>query len=74
MRTIGQSLKILVVFDTRPESIKIAPIVDRLKCSKARRACLRNLTAQHRERLDQIRWLFDIVPEVDLDIVKLGRT
>ncbi len=62
--------KILVVFGTRPEAIKMAPVVLELKESLDVRVCV---TAQHREMLDQVLDLFDISPDYDLDIMKPGQ-
>ncbi len=65
---------VLVVFGTRPEAIKMAPVVAALR---ARDDVLRTtvcVTAQHREMLDQVLSLFGIVPEVDLDLMKSGQT
>jgi len=64
--------KILIVFGTRPEAIKMAPVV------KAFQQDLRFetsvcVTAQHRSMLDQVLDLFEIVPEYDLDIMKKGQ-
>jgi UDP-N-acetylglucosamine 2-epimerase (non-hydrolysing) len=62
--------KILVVFGTRPEAIKMAPIVAELKNTMQVRVCV---TAQHREMLDQVLELFEILPEYDLNIMKPGQ-
>ncbi|MFL2589203.1 MAG: non-hydrolyzing UDP-N-acetylglucosamine 2-epimerase [Parvicellaceae bacterium] len=59
--------KILVVFGTRPEAIKMAPVVRELAKSLDVRVCV---TAQHRELLDQVLDLFEIVPDYDLDIMR----
>jgi UDP-N-acetylglucosamine 2-epimerase len=70
----ARSLKhVLVVFGTRPEAIKMAPVVAALR---ARSDVLRTtvcVTAQHREMLDQVLSLFGIVPEVDLGLMKPGQ-
>lgn len=65
--------KILVVFGTRPEAIKMAPLVHELSVDDRfeYRVCV---TAQHREMLDQVLELFDITPEYDLNIMKHGQT
>lgn len=68
METIEQK-KILLVFGTRPEAIKMAPIVKALRdepslCTKV---CV---TAQHREMLDQVLEIFNITPEYDLNLMK----
>lgn len=66
-------MKVLAVFGTRPESIKLAPLV--LKLSQAPDFELRIcVTAQHREMLDQVLDLFEIKPSYDLDIMKPGQT
>lgn len=61
--------KVLLVFGTRPEAIKMAPLVKLLQADPAfdARVCV---TAQHREMLDQVLALFDIQPDFDLDIMK----
>jgi len=61
--------KVLLVFGTRPEAIKMAPLVKLLQVDPAfdARVCV---TAQHREMLDQVLALFDIQPDFDLDIMK----
>lgn len=65
--------KVLTVFGTRPEAIKMAPLVKKLAAADGfdARVCV---TAQHREMLDQVLRLFDIEPEYDLDIMKPGQT
>ena len=65
-------MKVLTVFGTRPEAIKMAPLVLALTQEPAieSRVCV---TAQHREMLDQVLELFKIVPEYDLDIMKPGQ-
>ncbi|WP_373813086.1 non-hydrolyzing UDP-N-acetylglucosamine 2-epimerase, partial [Neisseria dentiae] len=64
--------KLLIVFGTRPEAIKMAPLVEGLKKRNADfRVCV---TAQHRQMLDQVLELFDIVPDYDLDIMSSKQT
>lgn len=65
-------LKVLSVFGTRPEAIKMAPLVNLLKQQSHidSRVCV---TGQHREMLDQVLKLFDIKPEYDLAIMKAGQ-
>jgi len=60
--------KILVIFGTRPEAIKMAPVVLRLKESDSF-AVKVAVTAQHRQMLDQVLGLFGIVPDYDLDLM-----
>ena len=65
--------KILIVFGTRPEAIKMAPLVKAFQKhtdSFETKVCV---TAQHREMLDQVLELFEITPEYDLDIMKPGQ-
>lgn len=63
-------MKVLIVFGTRPEAIKMAPVVRELEKSLDVRVCV---TAQHREMLDQVLNLFEIKPDYDLDIMKPGQ-
>lgn len=64
--------KFLIVFGTRPEAIKLAPLVDGLKKSNFDfRVCV---TAQHRQMLDQVLELFQITPDYDLDIMNSKQT
>lgn len=65
--------RILIVFGTRPEAIKMAPVVSALKTHLdfETRVCV---TAQHREMLDQVLSLFEIVPDYDLDLMTSGQT
>lgn len=66
--------RVLVVFGTRPEAIKMAPVVQRLRERDAEFETLVAVTAQHREMLDQVLGLFRIVPDHDLDIMVSGQT
>lgn len=63
---------ILTVFGTRPEAIKMAPVVNTLKESD-RFTSLVCVTAQHRQMLDQVLSLFGITPDFDLDIMREGQ-
>jgi len=63
-------LKILTVFGTRPEAIKMAPLVKELKRCPEQINCVVAVTAQHREMLDQVLRLFDIHPDYDLNIMR----
>jgi len=67
------TIKVLSIFGTRPEAIKMAPLVKALTNSDAIEAKV-CVTAQHREMLDQVLDLFDIVPDYDLNIMKPGQT
>lgn len=66
-------IKVMTVFGTRPEAIKMAPLVKELK-SREEIEEITCVTAQHRQMLDQVLETFKIVPEYDLDIMKQGQT
>ena len=64
---------IMPIFGTRPEAIKMAPIVSALQESPLFR-CIVTVTGQHREMLDQVNELFGIVPDHDLNILQQGQS
>jgi len=65
-------LKILLCFGTRPEAIKMAPVIHELKKRKLEfKVCV---TAQHRKMLDQVLDFFEIVPDYDLDLMQPNQT
>jgi len=66
-------MKVLTVFGTRPEAIKMAPLVKRLKKEPGIESIL-CVTAQHREMLDQVLELFELTPDYDLNIMKQNQT
>ena len=66
--------KILSVFGTRPEAIKMAPVIMELKKHPQIFDCRICVTAQHRQMLDQVLDLFEIKPEYDLDIMGRGQS
>lgn len=66
-------LKVLFVFGTRPEAIKMAPVIKELQKHPQTFQTLVCVTAQHRQMLDQVLNLFDIKPDFDLDIMKPGQ-
>lgn len=66
-------LKILTVFGTRPEAIKMAPLVKELEKYPETICCRVAVTAQHREMLDQVLSLFNISPAYDLNIMQQGQ-
>lgn len=66
-------IKVMTVFGTRPETIKMAPLVKELK-SRDEIETIVCVTAQHRQMLDQVLNAFQIVPDYDLDIMKQGQT
>ena len=63
-------IRVLTVFGTRPEAIKMAPLVKELEKHSDRFESIVCVTAQHRQMLDQVLQLFDIHPDFDLDIMK----
>jgi UDP-N-acetylglucosamine 2-epimerase (non-hydrolysing) len=68
-----RTLQVLSIFGTRPEAVKMAPVVLRLRrtAGVASRVCV---TAQHREMLDQVLSLFGITPDIDLDLMEPDQT
>ena len=67
-------IKVLSIVGTRPEAIKMAPVIQELASHTDRfesRVCA---TAQHREMLDQVLTLFGIAPDLDLDLMRPGQT
>ncbi len=72
-RPDGQKLRVLSVFGTRPEAIKMAPVITELQRTPEveSRVCV---TAQHREMLDQVLELFDIRPDYDLDLMRKNQS
>ncbi len=66
------TLRVLTVFGTRPEAIKMAPVVLGLQQAKGIESLV-CVTAQHREMLDQVLQLFEITPDYDLNIMKPGQ-
>ena len=67
-------LKIMVVFGTRPEAIKMAPLVLELQKQKETIETITVVTAQHRQMLDQVLETFKVVPDYDLDIMGKSQT
>ena len=65
--------KVLIVFGTRPEAIKMSPLVKEFQKNSDTFETKVCVTAQHREMLDQVLNLFEIIPEYDLDIMKPGQ-
>ena len=66
-------IKVMTVFGTRPEAIKMAPLVKELK-SRTEIECIVCVTAQHRQMLDQVLETFKIIPDHDLNIMTQGQT
>ena len=68
-----QKIKVMSVFGTRPEAIKMAPLIKELE-KREEIDSIVCVTAQHREMLDQVLETFQIKPNYDLDIMKQGQT
>ena len=68
-----KKIKVMSVFGTRPEAIKMAPLVKALEATEEIHSIV-CVTAQHREMLDQVLEVFDIQPDYDLDIMKSKQT
>ena len=73
MEKIVANKKVILVFGTRPEAIKMAPLVLRFKEDRSFKTKVL-VTAQHREMLDQVLNIFNIKPDFDLDLMKQGQT
>ena len=70
---VNMAVKVLTIFGTRPEAIKMASIVKELN-SREEVDCKVCVTAQHRQMLDQVLETFEIKPDYDLDIMKQNQT
>jgi len=66
--------KVLITFGTRPEAIKLAPVIKKLKSKNSRLKPIICITAQHREMLDQVLKIFRIKPDYDLNLMKEDQT
>lgn len=67
-------IKVMTIFGTRPEAIKMAPLVKELEAHGDRIESIVCVTAQHRQMLDQVLEIFDIKPDYDLNIMKERQT
>lgn len=67
-------MKVMLVFGTRPEAIKMCPLVNELKRRASDFETIVCVTGQHREMLDQVLGAFGVVPDYDLDIMKSKQT
>lgn len=67
---MGDKKNILLVFGTRPEAIKMAPLAKALQAQPEKFQTIVCVTAQHRQMLDQVLRIFEITPDYDLDIMK----
>ena len=65
--------RVMLVFGTRPEAIKMAPLVKEFQKYQKEFQTIVCVTGQHREMLDQVLRIFDIIPDYDLDIMKQGQ-
>jgi UDP-N-acetylglucosamine 2-epimerase (non-hydrolysing) len=70
---VSSPLRVAVVFGTRPDAVKMAPVVHALAADE-RFSCIPIATAQHREMLDEVLRLFDVAPEHDLEVMTEGQT
>ncbi len=68
-----KKIKVMTVFGTRPEAIKMAPLVKELEMREEVESIV-CITAQHRQMLDQVMDIFDITADYDLDIMQSGQT
>lgn len=66
--------KILLIFGTRPEAIKLAPVILKLRAKSKELRTIVCVTAQHRKMLDQVLELFEIQPDYDLNIMKKNQS
>ena len=73
MYTSQKRRRVLIVFGTRPEAIKMAPLVKEFQKDPESFETVVAVTGQHREMLDQVLQLFEIVPDYDLNIMKKGQ-
>lgn len=69
---MGSQVRVLTVYGTRPEAIKLAPVIKALDASPSIDS-VTTVTGQHREMLDQVNEIFDIVPDHDLDVFAHGQ-
>ena len=69
-----EKLKVMAIFGTRPEAIKMAPVILELEKFSEKIDTTVAVTAQHREMLDQVLNLFKITPDYDLNIMSAGQT
>lgn len=67
-------LRVMAVFGTRPDTIKMAPVVDALRRAQTLVQPIVCVTAQHRQMLDTLLAFFEIVPDYDLDVMQEGQT
>ncbi len=71
---MSRTIKVVTVFGTRPDAIKMAPVVKELQRRSDRFDLKVAVTGQHREMLDQVLQVFGITPDHDLNIMQQGQT
>jgi UDP-N-acetylglucosamine 2-epimerase (non-hydrolysing) len=74
MGLMVQKLKVMTIFGTRPEAVKMAPVIKALREHPDHIDITVCVTAQHREMLDQVLQAFDIIPDIDLDLMDHDQT
>ena len=67
-------LRVITIFGTRPEAVKMAPVIKALKNNPAQIETCVCITAQHREMLDQVLAIFEITPDIDLNLMEPDQT
>jgi len=67
---MAERLHVMVIFGTRPEAVKMAPVIKALKNQSDKVETTVCITAQHREMLDQVLQVFEIKPDIDLDLMR----
>jgi len=70
---INNMKKVMLVFGTRPEAIKMCPLVKEFQKHPTEFETIVCVTGQHREMLDQVLTIFDVKPDYDLNIMKQGQ-
>lgn len=71
---LSERIKVLSIFGTRPEAIKMAPLIHELKKRSSDFDSIVAVTAQHREMLDQVLHIFEIKPDYDLNVMKKSQS
>lgn len=74
VKKMSKRIKVMTIFGTRPEAIKMAPLVLELNKRSEEFESIVTVTAQHREMLDQVLQIFNITPDYDLNIMKKQQT
>ena len=67
-------IHVLVIFGTRPEAIKLCPLIHRLQAMPEQYTVTTAVTAQHRDMLDQVLDVFSVIPDYDLNLMQPGQT